>query len=1312
MHPNILNRITRVADRLRSQSLAACLLLFWVIVLLLALQGFLPTLRFPRQASGEFDFSSPTTLLCGLLILGPLALYVITRFAYRNPRDIAQRIESKYPDLKQRLFTLMSPAREGESEFMRNRLILSTLEHSDRHPWTELAPSSRYRWMWFGQSVLALCTISYLLFTPSSIPQKESIAQVTENGSFTVEPGNIELEAGSDLLVTVRFGNGVSQQATLIARDETGEIESFPMQGSLNDALASSTIRKLKSPIEYQVVVGDQTSDTFQVKLFEHPAIIASDASIKYPSYARLEDKEIKNTRRVTAVDGSTVSWELAINKPVKIAELVDEQGSVLPLSIDHSDPTKYRIPLTLNESQRYQIRLVDTQDRTSKIKEELSIRILPNQEPKLQLTSPLDQRVSAIQELAVSAKAQDDFGILRTGISVAIGDRQPEEIVISEAPFSTPVTTPVNQTATAPNDATTNTHQPQTVKKQEVKYLIDLESLEAKTDQLVTYHFWTEDQSRSGEIRRVDSDLFFAEIRPFEELFRESDASATEQRQQQQQQQQNSPAGQQAEELSELQKKIMTAAWNILRSWPTDKTTESLTPEFKEKIEVIKTSQEQAFEQSKAIEQQLIEQQLQDAKSLSELTGVQQAMQAAIEKLQVAPTPKDSIVIRESMTEMRKAYEGLLRLRAREHEIVQSQQQQSSSSQSQSASQRNRQQQIEQLQLEQSPSRYEEESQPVPEEAPVDKEMRQVMNRLDELAKRQADLNEQIRELDVQLQLEKEESKRTELEEQLQRLREEQEEMIRDTDEVLERMNNSDMNATESQQNMEEARKQVEQAREQMQQAQEQLDNQQTSSALNSATRAQQSVDQTRQQLREQSSQALEQQVSNLVQQAQAIEKRQSELEQLLKNQTAEESPKTDTPSAPRESMLRSEAELLQQASPENNPSEGWKSQKEDLQQLLEGLKETVEQAESSEPLLAEQLYDTYRDSVQENTEQRLERIPTLIERGLDQPALEDAKAVSDQLQKLRQRIEDASQSVLGNETESLRRAMRELQDAQSEVDSELQRQSGQSTENSNSANPDTANTSSAKTNPESANPDNSNPQEPNKSDQEGRNNQEGGKNRKGGSNQEGQKNDEGPNPDNPNPDNPNPDGQNPVVPKNDQATEGNSEGERAGAPSPRDSQRRGSSDAEQSILEQIEAEQSAGNQPEGRRAGQARGEGGVQAAPITGEDYAQWSDRLREAEELIRDPNWKAEAARIREAARDFRVEYLRHSKEPQWDLVKKLVSDPLKDLQKKVKEELLRKSAKQNEIVPLDRDPVPERFQSKLDRYFEELGTGERK
>ena len=113
-----------------------------------------------------------------------------------------------------------------------------------------------------------------------------------------------------------------------------------------------------------------------------------------------------------------------------------------------------------------------------------------------------------------------------------------------------------------------------------------------------------------------------------------------------------------------------------------------------------------------------------------------------------------------------------------------------------------------------------------------------------------------------------------------------------------------------------------------------------------------------------------------------------------------------------------------------------------------------------------------------------------------------------------------------------------------------------------------------------------------------------------------------------------------------------------------------------------------------------------------MMGEDYAQWTDRLRDIEELVRDPELKAQAARVREAARDFRKEYKRHSKEPQWELVKKMISNPLQELQRRVQEELVRKTAKENELVPLDRDPVPDRFRSELDRYFERLGGEQNK
>ena len=108
-----------------------------------------------------------------------------------------------------------------------------------------------------------------------------------------------------------------------------------------------------------------------------------------------------------------------------------------------------------------------------------------------------------------------------------------------------------------------------------------------------------------------------------------------------------------------------------------------------------------------------------------------------------------------------------------------------------------------------------------------------------------------------------------------------------------------------------------------------------------------------------------------------------------------------------------------------------------------------------------------------------------------------------------------------------------------------------------------------------------------------------------------------------------------------------------------------------------------------------------------MTGDDFLEWSDRIRDVEELVRDPELRAEAARIREAAREMRVDYKRHSKEPQWPLVKKMIAEPLDQLQQKVTEELLRKSAERNQIIPIDRDPVPNQFRRKLDKYYESLG-----
>jgi len=113
--------------------------------------------------------------------------------------------------------------------------------------------------------------------------------------------------------------------------------------------------------------------------------------------------------------------------------------------------------------------------------------------------------------------------------------------------------------------------------------------------------------------------------------------------------------------------------------------------------------------------------------------------------------------------------------------------------------------------------------------------------------------------------------------------------------------------------------------------------------------------------------------------------------------------------------------------------------------------------------------------------------------------------------------------------------------------------------------------------------------------------------------------------------------------------------------------------------------------------------------AAPLAGDDFRDWSDRLRDVEEMVDDPELRAEAARIRDRARGIRGEMKRHSKAPNWDLIRVEVSAPLVELRNRVAEELLRRTNR-DAILPLDRDPVPPKYSEKTRRYYEQLGSGE--
>src|SRR5205085_1997398 len=112
----------------------------------------------------------------------------------------------------------------------------------------------------------------------------------------------------------------------------------------------------------------------------------------------------------------------------------------------------------------------------------------------------------------------RDDFGLGDFGIAYSMGGDEPKFIKLGEKG--------------AANE------------KKALAHLLKVEDMKAEPDQLVSYFAWAEDRGPDGKIRRTESDMYFAEVRPFEEIFRKGDDA---QQQQQQQQEQGGQQGQQS---------------------------------------------------------------------------------------------------------------------------------------------------------------------------------------------------------------------------------------------------------------------------------------------------------------------------------------------------------------------------------------------------------------------------------------------------------------------------------------------------------------------------------------------------------------------------------------------------------------------------------------------------------------------------------------------------------------------------------------------------------------------------------------------
>ena len=1198
-----LNRVSLRFQRLR---------LGWLLTTVwsLAILGLILAIYFKPDL---FKLSSQLAIwVCIAIVFCYGIAWLISRAAFLDRRWLANQIEQYHPSLNQRLITAVSSRNEDASRYLRKSLTEETLLHAYTHDWNQVVSKRSMTMVWFAQFVSLFFVIAIIISATSlsSAKDKRLLDLFLPSNDITdikmeVQPGNAEIERGTHCLVTVRIQGKLPDQVSLFAKSAEnldGESIQLEMQRSLNDPVFARYLNKVTDDLEYAIEAHANRSETYRLRVFDYPALIRSDAELTSPAYAGQEKRFVKDTRRVTVPEGTRLTWFCHVNKPLDSVELINEQGEILEMTSSDSTGLTYEISAVVEATQKWKLRLRDSQGRLSKIEETLIATALPNKAPELKAEKITDATVSPLEELSVQAKIRDDYSLLRAGVQYSLANGETEERVLFDS-----VESKLQSTSSVQKS------QPTVSRDASVQTILDFEAMGSEPDQLLSYFFWAEDLDRSGQVRRVEGEMYFAEVRPFDEIFRQGESpegspSSKEPK---------SPQAQKADELAELQKKIMSGTWNVIRS----QSSPELSKKAQEDTSVLVDSQSEALELAADLDEKIT-----DEQSRKYFDIAVKAMELAIEQLQKSGETLQLAHLKNALKSEQSAYEGLLRMREREHKIVQSKK---PSSKSSSASQKNRQNQLQQMELKDEAERYEKENQASADENAVDREMRQIMSRLDELARRQEDINRQLKDLETAIQAAKNEEEKKELEEQLKRLRENEEELLRDTDELVDRMQSaeqSNQSSTKQAEAMEKAKQDIAQAREEIQKASEALSPSKPSAAqaLSSGTRAEKQIEETRDQLREQSAQRFEETMKSMLSKARELEKQQEELsaKTLGESKADASGDKTDEQGGLRPGTA---------GEPKEEPSEekAWQNQQKELGNLLQQMQDTVTEAEPSEPLLAEKLYETFRETKQRDIERRLDQVPQLVERGLAGPVEQTLDEIKTGMRELREGVEKAAESVLGSEVDSLRRALNELDQLEQQLKQEISSRSSQPDE---------------QTPPEKTDASQANSSQPNKASES-----------KSGE--------------------PTPSGKSKSDSKSGK-----------GKSAPGKSKQSGNSNGAPSLSELMEQGSN----------------------PITGSRFGEWSDALRDVEESVRDPEMRGNAARIRQAARELHRDYQRHSKEPQWDLVREMVAKPLAQLKENVQAELLRKSADRNAVVPIDRDPVPTTFEQRLRRYYENLGS----
>ena len=459
-------------------------------------------------------------------------------------RDIALNVEQNHPDLEDRLVSAIEFGNRESTDpieaHMLQRLLEDTTERVKSIDFKATVDHSRTRkHVGIAALVVVGCCVLALVFPTELhtsllrvlVPWEKTEPVLTTK--LTVEPGNVRILRGKSLPIHVTVTGKSADKVVLTyenieargtdpAETQTTQQQINMLQNPDDKRGFAYEIFNIDADIEYYVVANETTSERYTVEVFEMPKVTEISVAYTYPDYTGLKPVVQTGTGDIQAVVGTQAEIKLTTNKAIQTAtftlrkDVKDETQEAASTQMVISDGNILTTTVDVSADGTYTVELLGIDGFNNEIPIEYAIKAIPDAVPKVVIKEPgRDIKTTKLGEVEIIAEATDDYGIAELKLMYRVGSDELQALTL--------------ETST-PTDAVVGGGLPNsygTVQRRVVdgRYTFYLEEFDVEPGDIISYYAHAVDNNTHTGPGEASSDIYFLEIRPFNEDFQEREA-------------------------------------------------------------------------------------------------------------------------------------------------------------------------------------------------------------------------------------------------------------------------------------------------------------------------------------------------------------------------------------------------------------------------------------------------------------------------------------------------------------------------------------------------------------------------------------------------------------------------------------------------------------------------------------------------------------------------------------------------------------------------------------------------------------------